>query len=89
MVQWVQDRSGAKGQVWQCVGNVLRAHAAAVAAFRQQVPKGKISMALNSDWAEPLTSSSADKVCGIAPCAAHKVAWLPCASPSLHSFVLL
>ena len=68
-----QDRSGGKGQVWQCVGNVLRSHAAAVAAFRQQVPEGKISMALNSDWAEPLTSSPADKVCGVAPCAAHRI----------------
>ncbi len=56
-----QDRSGAKGQVWQCTGNVLRAHAAAVAAFRQLVPGGRIAMALNSDWTEPLTSSAEDK----------------------------
>ena len=48
--------------MWQCVGNVLRSHAAAVQLFRQLVPKGAISMALNSDWCEPLTSSAADQV---------------------------
>ncbi|KAK9832087.1 hypothetical protein WJX81_005442 [Elliptochloris bilobata] len=57
----IPDRSGEKGQVWQCVGNVLRSHAAAVQLFRELVPKGKISMALNSDWCEPLTSSAEDK----------------------------
>jgi beta-glucosidase/6-phospho-beta-glucosidase/beta-galactosidase len=73
-----QDRSGAKGQVWQCTGNVLRAHAAAVAAFRQLVPGGRIAMALNSDWTEPLTSSDEDKArapahaaaCALATCSA-------------------
>ena len=58
----MQDRKGEKGQVWQCVANVLRSHAAAVQLFRQLVPKGKISMALNSDWCEPLTSSAEDQV---------------------------
>ena len=60
----LQDRKGEKGQVWQCVANVLRSHAAAVQLFRQLVPKGKISMALNSDWCEPLTSSAEDQVHG-------------------------
>lgn len=50
--------------MWQCVANVLRSHAAAVQLFRQLVPKGKISMALNSDWCEPLTSSAEDQVHG-------------------------
>ena len=60
----MQDRKGEKGQVWQCVANVLRSHAAAVPLFRQLVPKGKIGMALNSDWCEPLTSSAEDQVHG-------------------------
>jgi hypothetical protein len=71
-----QDRSGAKGQVWQCTGNVLRAHAAAVAAFRQLVPGGRIAMALNSDWTEPLTSSAEDK----ARLSAHAAAYAPAAA---------
>ena len=40
---------------------MLNAHAAAVARFRELVPEGMISLNLNSDWAEPATSSKKDK----------------------------
>ncbi|EIE27639.1 beta-glucosidase [Coccomyxa subellipsoidea C-169] len=58
--------SGAPGlndkvQAWNCVHNVLKAHAAAVKQFRALVPNGKISMNLNCDWAQPLTASPPDK----------------------------
>ena len=46
--------------------SVLNAHAAAVKEFRRLLPRGRISLNLNSDWAEPLTSSKKDQVqyCG-------------------------
>lgn len=51
-------------QAYNCVHNVLQAHAAAVQEFRAIVPDGKISINLNSDWGEPYSASSpADKVC--------------------------
>ena len=50
-------------QAYNCVHNVLQAHAAAVQVFRAIVPAGKISINLNSDWGEPYSKSSpADKV---------------------------
>ena len=50
-------------QAYNCVHNVLKAHAAAVQEFRTIVPGGKISINLNSDWGEPYSKSSpADKV---------------------------
>ena len=50
-------------QAYNCVHNVLQAHAAAVQEFRAIVPGGKISINLNSDWGEPYSESSpADKV---------------------------
>ena len=52
-------------QAYNCVFNVLQAHAAAVQEFRSVVPDGKISINLNSDWGEPYNpSSDADKVRG-------------------------
>ena len=63
--------------MWQCVANVLRSHAAAVQLFRQLVPKGKISMALNSDWCEPLTSSAEDQVRGPPPLSLWHAVLLP------------
>ena len=42
--------------------NVLRAHAAAVQQLRKIAPKAQVSINFNSDWAEPLTQSDADKV---------------------------
>ena len=43
--------------------NVLRAHAAAVTAFRSTVPGGRMSMNINGDWAEPYdVTSHADVV---------------------------
>ena len=52
-------------QAYNCVLNVLQAHAAAVQEFRSVVPDGKISINLNSDWGEPYNpSSEADKVRG-------------------------
>ena len=42
--------------------NVLRAHAAAVQQLRNIAPKAQVSINFNSDWAEPLTQSDADKV---------------------------
>ncbi|CAK0738170.1 hypothetical protein CVIRNUC_001004 [Coccomyxa viridis] len=48
-------------QAYNCVYNVLQAHAAAVQEFRSAVPDGKISINLNSDWGEPYSSSAADK----------------------------
>ena len=43
--------------------NVLRAHAAAVTAFRSTVPGGRMSMNINGDWAEPYdVTSRADVV---------------------------
>ncbi|KAK9917352.1 hypothetical protein WJX75_003452 [Coccomyxa subellipsoidea] len=57
--------SGAPGindkvQAWNCVHNVLQAHAAAVKQFRALVPGGKISINLNCDWAQPLTGAPSD-----------------------------
>ena len=50
-------------QAYNCVHNVLQAHAAAVQEFRTVVPDGKISINLNSDWGEPSNKNSeADKV---------------------------
>ncbi len=50
-------------QAYNCVHNVLKAHAAVVQEFRTIVPGGKISINLNSDWGEPYSASSpADKV---------------------------
>ena len=49
-------------QAWNCVHNVLQAHAAAVKQFRALVPNGKISINLNCDWAQPLTGSPSDAV---------------------------
>ena len=50
-------------QAYNCVFNVLQAHAAAVQEFRSVVPDGRISINLNSDWGEPYNpSSDADKV---------------------------
>ena len=51
-----------QGQAWNCSYNVLKAHAAAVKVFRAAVPTGRISMCLNSEWAQPLTNSTADAV---------------------------
>ncbi len=52
-------------QAYNCVFNVLQAHAAAVQEFRAIVPDGKISINLNSDWGEPYNpNSAADKVRG-------------------------
>ncbi|CAL5223968.1 g6575 [Coccomyxa viridis] len=49
-------------QAYNCVHNVLKAHAAVVQEFRTIVPGGKISINLNSDWGEPYSASSpADK----------------------------
>lgn len=42
--------------------NVLNAHAAAVARFRKVQIDGKISINLNSDWAEPFSDSQEDQV---------------------------
>jgi len=42
--------------------NVLLAHAAAVQRFRKIVPRGNISINLNAEWSEPMSSSPADKV---------------------------
>ncbi len=61
MTARVNDALQAAGHALARPRNVLRAHAAAVAAFRQLVPGGRIAMALNSDWTEPLTSSAEDK----------------------------
>ncbi|CAL8468095.1 g7634 [Coccomyxa elongata] len=47
-------------QAWNCSYNVLRAHAAVVKEFRALVPGGRICMCLNSEWAVPLTNSTAD-----------------------------
>lgn len=47
---------------WIVSHNVLNAHALAVSKFRKTVPSGKISINLNSDWAEPMTTSKADVV---------------------------
>lgn len=55
-------RPGVQVVAWNCVYHVLLAHAAAVKRFRDIVPGGSISMNLNCDWAEPLTSSAADQV---------------------------
>ena len=49
-------------QAYNCVYNVLQAHAAAVQEFRSAVPEGKISINLNCDWGEPYSNSEADKV---------------------------
>ena len=49
-------------QAYNCVFNVLQAHAAAVQEFRSAMPDGKISINLNCDWGEPYSSSEADKV---------------------------
>lgn len=54
-------------QAWNCSHNVLRAHAAAVKEFRAAVPAGRISMSLNSEWAQPLTNSTADAVSSRVP----------------------
>ncbi len=45
-----------------CVYNVLRSHAAAVKEFRAILPRGKVGMSLVSEWAQPLTNSTADAV---------------------------
>lgn len=42
--------------------NVLVAHAAAVQRFRKVLPRGNISINLNAEWSEPMSSSPADKV---------------------------
>ncbi len=47
---------------WVVTHNVLLAHAAAVERFRALVPQGNISINLNAEWSEPMTSSVADKV---------------------------
>ena len=47
---------------WIVTHNVLNAHAAAVARFRKTQIDGKISINLNSDWSEPFSESSEDKV---------------------------
>jgi beta-glucosidase/6-phospho-beta-glucosidase/beta-galactosidase len=52
---------------WKCTYHVLLAHAAAVKAFRQHVPGGRISLNINGDWSQPLTNSPADKVCPALP----------------------
>ncbi|KAK9823911.1 hypothetical protein WJX72_006306 [[Myrmecia] bisecta] len=52
---------GSQQEPWICTHNVLNAHAAAVASFRRLVPHGKISINFNTEWAEPLTDSPADK----------------------------
>ncbi|CAL8463585.1 g3119 [Coccomyxa elongata] len=49
-----------KAQAWNCVYNVLQAHAAAVKQFRALMPGAKISMNLNCDWGQPLSGSQAD-----------------------------
>lgn len=53
---------GAQAAAYSCVHNVLRAHAAAVARFRDVVPHGKISINLNCDFGTPYSASAADKV---------------------------
>ena len=45
---------------WVVSHHVLLAHAAAVKHFRALVPKGRISININAEWAEPLTDSPAD-----------------------------
>jgi hypothetical protein len=72
-------------QAYNCVFNVLQAHASAVQEFRSVVPDGKISINLNSDWGEPYNpSSDADKVrplwCHF--CVHRKPAHLTATSPS-------
>ena len=47
---------------WRAGHNVLLAHAAAVQIFRQAVPDGKIGIVANTDFFEPLTTSTADQV---------------------------
>ena len=47
--------------------NILNAHAAAVARFRDLVPDGRISSNFVTEWYEPLTDSVEDQVCH--PCA--------------------
>ncbi|BDA49688.1 beta-glucosidase 6 [Coccomyxa sp. Obi] len=46
---------------WVVTHNVLLAHAAAVEHFRALMPHGNISINLNAEWSEPLTSSVLDK----------------------------
>lgn len=48
---------------WRVGHHVLLAHAAAVQIFRQTVPDGKIGIVANTDFFEPLTTSTADQVC--------------------------
>lgn len=47
---------------WVVTHNMLLAHAAAVDSFRSLVPHGNISINLNAEWSESLTSSVLDKV---------------------------
>lgn len=51
-----------KASPWMCTYHVLLAHAAAVKAFREHVPGGRISLNINGDWSQPLTNSPQDKV---------------------------
>jgi hypothetical protein len=51
-----------QGQAWSCVYHVLAAHAAAVKKLRSINPAAAVSMNLNVDWAEPASSSAADRV---------------------------
>ena len=44
---------------YACVHNVLAAHAAAVARFRELVPHGRISINLNCDFGTPYNGASA------------------------------
>ena len=45
---------------WTVSHHVLLAHAAAVKHFRELVPRGRISININAEWAEPLTASAED-----------------------------
>lgn len=47
---------------WKCVFNVIRTQAAVAEVFRQIVPDGEISIALDSEWAVPFSDSQEDKV---------------------------
>ncbi|KAK9832635.1 hypothetical protein WJX81_005774 [Elliptochloris bilobata] len=58
MAPFLKDAGGA--DAWHCTLHVLQAHAEAVARFRRIVPGGKISMALDSMWALPRSSSAVD-----------------------------